>query len=55
MMSEPEIKCPYCKAVIKIGDPKSGLTCCRDCNKSIKFEPFEVVKPPEYLDNGWYD
>lgn len=46
-----EIKCPYCKAVIIIGDTKSGLTCCRDCNKTIKFEPFEEKEQyPDWLD-----
>ena len=55
-MTKPEIQCPICKERIEIGDPQSGVVCCRDCNKSIKFEPFEVKTPAEDVENGyWYD
>ena len=43
------VTCPYCKHQVSIANPKSGLTCCMDCNKNVAFTPFEPT--PELVED----
>ena len=49
MIDKLEVQCPYCKDKVEIGSPESGITCCRNCNKSVRFQPFKAPEPkPKY-------